>query len=133
MVDTSTEFIADPSGHMLAVVEDRTKAEQAVAALEADGFQEVRLYQGWAGAEAIDAKGTEHGLAEHLLRLVQQGLTNKDSLAEYERAARSGAAVVSHQADGDEARRRASLTILERAGARAINYYGRAVVETLKP
>ena len=133
MVHTSTEFIADPTGHMLAVIDYWDRAAEAQAALEAAGFEEARVYRGIDGAEAIDSKGTEHGLLEHLVRILQQSLTNKDSLAEYERAVREGASVVSVRVGNEDGLRESALAILERANGRAINYFGPTMVETMRP
>jgi hypothetical protein len=133
VVHTNDEFIADPTGHMIAVIDVWRRAELAEQALESEGFEEVRLYRGREGVRAIDSDGEQHGLANYLLRLVQHGLTDKDHLGEYEDAVRQGASVISFRVgDADEEHERAA-TILERAGARAVNYFGPFVVETVKP
>jgi hypothetical protein len=133
MRDSNTEFIVDPTGHMLAVVDDEQRADRAGEDLRAAGFEEVRIYRGEVGAEAIDARGVWHGVVAHLLRLAQEGLTNKDSMAEYEHAVREGASVVSLRVSSGDDRRAQACHILDDAGARAINYYGPLVVETQKP
>lgn len=133
MVHTSNEFLADPTGHMIAVIDVWKQAEQAEAALEAEGFEEVRLYRGGEGARALDSDGERHGLGSYLLRLVQHGLTNKDHLGEYEEAARQGASVISFLVDSSDGRREHAEAILAQAEARAINYFGPVVVETIKP
>lgn len=133
MVHTNNEFIADPTGHMIAVIDVWQRAEEAEAALEADNFEEVRLYRGGEGARALDSEGDGHGLGSYLLRLVQHGLTNKDHLGEYEEATRQGASVISFIVGSGDGRRQRAEEILTQADARAINYFGPAVVETIKP
>ena len=133
MVHTNDEFIADPTGHMLAVIDSWEQAERAEEALEAEGFEEVRLYRGGQGAHAIDTDGEGHGIGSYLLRLVQHGLTNKDHLAEYEEATKQGASVLSFLVDNAEGRRARAEAILADADARDINYFGPVVVETIKP
>jgi hypothetical protein len=130
---SNQEFIADPADHIIAIVDDIHHAESAQRAIEQAGFEEVRLYRGRTGAEAIDAAGTAHGLGGFLVCFVEQSLTNKDNLAEYETAIERGAAVVSLRVDGDEARREDAVALLEREGAHTINYFGKAVVHTLRP
>ena len=95
-------------------------------------FEEVRLYRGRIGAEAIDSSGQEHGVVGEAVRTVQEALTNKDNLAEYEDATRRGASVVAVRIEDDTQRDRA-LSILEREGAHTINHFGKALVHTLKP
>jgi hypothetical protein len=133
VAQSNQEFIADPTDHIIAIVDNVDRAELARHALEEAGFEEVRLYRGSTGAEAIDASGTEHGLAGFLVRFVEQSLTNKDSLAEYESAVARGAAVVSLRVDGDDARQEKAVALLEREAGHTINYYGKAVVHTLRP
>jgi len=133
MAHTNNEFIADPTGHMLAVIDVWARAEEAEGTLESAGFEEVRLYRGGEGARAIDSEGEGHGITSHLLRLVQHGLTNKDHLEEYEEATRQGASVISFRVDSAEGRRERAEEILAQANARAINYFGPVVVETIKP
>lgn len=133
MVHTNDEFIADPTGHILAVIDSWEEAERAEAALEAEHFEEVRLYRGGEGVQAIDSEGEGHGLGAYLLRLLQHGLTNKDHLGEYEEATKQGASVVSFKVGSEEGHRERGEQILKSAGARAINYFGPVVVETIRP
>jgi hypothetical protein len=130
---SNEEFIADPADHIIAIVDDAARAELAEHALTEAGFEEVQLYRGRAGADAIDASGTQHGLGGFLVRFLEQSLTNKDNLAEYEQAVERGASVVSLRVDGDDARKDQAVSLLGREGAHTINYFGKAVVHTLKP
>jgi hypothetical protein len=130
---SNEEFIADPADHIIAIIDDVARAELAERALMDAGFEEVRIYRGRTGAHAIDASGTEHGLGGFLVRFIEQSLTNKDNLAEYESAVERGQSVISLRVDGDEARRDEAVGLLEREAAHTINYFGKAVVHTLRP
>lgn len=130
-VRSNEEFIADPTGHIIAVMDDRARAAELESRLEGAGFEEVRLYLGHDGEHAIDPKGEEHGLAEQAVRTVQQALSNKDNLAEYAQAIEGGAGVVAFLASDD--RQSEALALLEAYNAHTINYFGTAVVHTLKP
>ena len=89
------------------------------------------MYQGRDGVGAIDSTGTEHGIVGGVVRGVQQALSNKDNLAEYEQAVIDGAVVIAVRAEDDEARDRAA-DILERHSAHSINHFGKAIVRTIK-
>jgi len=130
-VRSNEEFIADPTGHILAVVDDRARAAELEGRLEGAGFEEVRLYVGHDGEHALDPKGEEHGLSGEAVRTVQQALTNKDNLAEYADAIEEGAGVLSFRASDD--RQNEALSLLESYNAHTINFFGAAVVHTLKP
>jgi len=132
MAYSSDEFIADPTHHVLGVIDSYARAEEAEGALLSEGFEEVRVYRGHTGAEAIDSKGTEHGIVERAVRTVETALTNKDNLAEYEDAVKQGLSVVALRVTDDEQRDRA-VAILEQCGAHTINHFGVALVTTIKP
>jgi len=128
----SQEFIADPSGHTLAILDERQQAAALEQRLHDAGIQEVRRYVGPDGAHAIDSAGVEHGIPEQAVRTVQRALTNKDNLAEYEGALAQGAAVIAFRTPDDD-REAEVLALLDQFGARAVNAFGTAVVRTLKP
>ncbi len=132
LTNKSDDFIGYPTNHLLAVIDERAKAENAARELREAGFEDVQLYRGRSGEHAIDASGTEHGGGEQLVRMVEQMFSNKDSLAEYETSVQRGSSVVAVQVADDE-RRTQALSILERRGAHTINYFGKTVVETIKP
>lgn len=132
MTQSNTEFIADPTHHLIGVIDDVAHAVDAERALEEAGFEEVRLYRGRTGADAIDSDGATHGALESFVRTVQASLTNKDSLAEYEAAAARGQNVLTLKLESLD-RREEALTIFDEHHAHEINYYGTALVETLRP
>jgi len=130
-VRSNEEFIADPTGHIIAVVDDRARAAELEKRLLAAGFEEVRIYLGHDGEHAIDPQGEEHGVGGEAVRVVQQALSNKDNLAEYAQAIQDGSAVVSFLASDE--RQNEALSLLESSDAHTVNFFGAAVVHTLKP
>jgi hypothetical protein len=84
MTEKSDEFVGYPTNHLLAVIEDRAKAEDAAGALREAGLEDIRVYKGQTGEHAIDAAGTEHGVGETVVRTVEKMFSNKDDLKEYE-------------------------------------------------
>jgi hypothetical protein len=132
MTDKDEQFIADPTDHLIAVIDDYLSADAAERDLVEAGFNQVHVYKGQAGVESIDSSGSEHGVAGGVVRGVQQLFSNKDNLAEYEDATRKGAAVIAVHIDDEEARDRAA-TILAAHHARDMNHFGKAVVHTLNP
>jgi len=132
MIDHNEQFIADPTDHLLAVIDDRGQAEAAQQDLIGAGFDQVHVYRGRAGADTLDSSGSEHGIAGEVVRGVQQLFSNKDNLAEYEAAAREGATVIAVHIEDEEHRDRAA-DILHKHDARDMNHFGKAVVHTIKP
>jgi len=129
---TNGDFIADPTDHLIAILDDREHARAAERELSDSGFGDVRAYHGDEGGDEIDATGSGHGVTGGLVRGLQQALSNKDSLAEYEEAAREGATVLAVPASDQETRDRATA-VLRRHGARGMNHFGKAIVTTIEP
>jgi hypothetical protein len=132
MADTNEQFIGDPTNHLVGVIDARPDAEAAKRDLDGAGFDEVHVYYGGDGAETIDSTGSEHGAGSQLLRGIQQLFSNKDNLAEYEEAASEGRTVLAIKIQDDD-RRDEAAGILERYSAHNVNYFGQAVVRTIKP
>jgi hypothetical protein len=132
MTDYNEEFLADPTGHLVAVVDDHSDAEAIEEELRAASFEQVHVYRGRGGAETIDSSGADHGVSGGLVRGVQQAFSNKDNLAEYEQAVRKGSTVIAVRVEDDAARDRA-IEILERHSAHDMNHFGAAVVRTITP
>ena len=81
----------------------------------------------------IDGRGTHHGLAARLYRLVQ--FTQMDQAPDfrrYELEARRGHPVIAIR-ETDPARRKTIRAILRARGAHFTNFYGRFFTETLDP
>lgn len=118
--------------HVLAIIdrpEDAAGAEHELAEI---GLEGVRVFRGEQGGEEIDSSGTEHGIAGRLVRGLQQALSNKDNLAEYDEASRAGATVLAVPVADDTTKDRA-VEVLRRHGARSINHFGTMIVTTLEP
>jgi len=126
------DFIADPTDHVLAIIDDREHGDAAERDLADSGLDGVRVFRGQRGGDEIDSSGSEHGVSGGLIRGLQQALSNKDNLAEYEEASRSGATVLAVPASDQERQERA-VAVLQRHGARAINHFGKAIVTTIEP
>lgn len=129
---TNGDFIADPTDHLIAIVDDREHARAAERELSDSGFGDVLVYHGDEGGDEIDATGSGHGVTGGLVRGLQQALSNKDNLAEYEEASRQGATVLAVPASDEESRDRAA-GVLRRHGARGMNHFGTAIVTTIEP
>jgi hypothetical protein len=59
MADHNEEFIADPTGHLIAILDEAREADQAERELSEAGFSEVHVYRGADGVETIDSSGSE--------------------------------------------------------------------------
>ena len=75
MTDYNEEFLADPTGHLVAVVDDHSDAEAIEEELRAASFEQVHVYRGRGGAETIDSSGADHGVSGGLVRGVQQAFS----------------------------------------------------------
>ncbi|MGE0228791.1 MAG: hypothetical protein AB7I38_00310 [Dehalococcoidia bacterium] len=129
---TQDDFIADPTDHVIAIVDDPDRAAAAERDLNDSGIDGVHVYRGADGGDSIDASGAEHGVTGGVIRGLQQLFSNKDNMAEYEDAAREGSTVLAVPASDADARDQVT-DILRRNGARAINHFGKAVVRTIEP
>ena len=130
----SQTFVGDPHNYLFGIFENDDKAEEAAAELTGGSFtdEQVKRFEGPAAADELDSTGSEHGFGAKLLRSVQHLFTNLDHLSEYEEAARDGKAVLAVHIEEGRPRDEA-LEVFQRHGARFVNFYGNAVVETLVP
>ncbi len=124
-----------PTDHLMGVLPSAAAADTAVADLEAAGFaaDAIRVLVGEDAALRIDGRGTHHGLAARIYRLVQ--FTQMDQAPDfrrYELEARRGHPVIAIR-ETDPARRKAIRAILRARGAHFTNFYGRLYTETLDP
>jgi hypothetical protein len=124
-----------PTDHLMGVLPSPAAADAAVADLDAAGFarDSIRVLVGEDAALRIDGRGTHHGLAARVYRLVQ--FTQMDQAPDfrrYELEARRGHPVIAIR-ETDPARRKAVRAILRARGAHFTNFYGRFFTETLDP
>jgi hypothetical protein len=124
-----------PTDHLLGVLPSRAAAEAATADLARAGVpgQAVRVFVGPEAALRIDGRGTHHGIAARLYRLVQ--FTQMDQAPDfrrYELEARRGHPVIAVK-EPDPARRRTVRAVLRAHGGHFTNFYGRFATETLDP
>jgi hypothetical protein len=124
-----------PTDHLMGVLPSPTDADAARAELLAAGFggDTIHILVGEDAALRIDGRGTHHGFAARLYRLVQ--FTQMDQAPDfrrYELEARRGHPVIAVK-EADPARRKTIRAVLRRHGAHFTNFYGRFATETLDP
>jgi hypothetical protein len=128
-----SSFIGYPTGRLLCVVDDPSRAREAADQLASAGVDraDVTVLSGPDDARRFDGTGAGHGVRARILRLVQFAMMDQlPDFAWYEAAAREGRAVVVVRVSGAE-RRRVVVEVLERAGAHFMNYFGRLSTEEL--
>ena len=127
------ELFAYPDDHLVAVFCQPDEAKDAIKRLGEMGFtaSEIETYQGETGAESIDSSGSEHGFIGSLVRHVEKVASNVGDMREYEEAAAKGYVVVAVHAPEEETRQQATDLLLS-YDTRAVNFFGRFVVETLR-
>jgi len=122
-----------PTDKLVAIIDAMPDAEQARQELLEAGF-------------APNALGVQHGTHPtehtvhytdfdpfpHLARLLHVGSIEHEQAVVYEQALREGQSVIAVYAPKAEARERA-LGIIEAHNAHYINFYGKWVIEALKP
>ncbi len=116
---------------MLAVFADPTAAASVASELAATGIpaRDISILRGEEGALRLSGTGAAHGPIARARRLVSFTLMDQlPDMAWYERAVRDGGAVVMVKARGD-AKKAATLDVLQRHGGHFINYYGRFATE----
>ena len=121
-----------PTDHLVAVLGDAQRAEQAAQALRDAGFEDVVLFNGQPALQAIEA--TEHKespLRRSWERLSQELSDETDDLQERARALRQGHAVVmvyAHlRAQQDQAE-----GVLKAHQAHAMQFFGRWTITDLR-
>ena len=124
-----------PTDHLIGVLPSPAAADAAIAELVLAGVapEAVRVLVGEEAALRIDGRGTHHGIAARLYRLLQ--FTQMDQAPDfrrYEREARRGHPVLAVK-ETDPARRKVIRAIMRGQGAHFTNFYGRFATETLDP
>jgi hypothetical protein len=124
-------FIGYPSRKVLAVLDDSSAAERAVAAVRAAGIEQrdIEEFAGPEDAARFDATGARHGLAARLRRVMQFSLMDQlPAMAWYEAALREGKSVVAVRTRKRATTLRAVAALVS-AGAHFINRFGRLDTE----
>jgi hypothetical protein len=124
-----------PTDHLMGILPSPADGDAAVAELTRAGVapDAIRLLVGEDAALRIDGRGTHHGLAARIYRLIQ--FTQMDQAPDfrrYELEARRGHPVIAVR-ETDPLRRRTIRALLRRHGAHFTNFYGRYATETLDP
>jgi len=126
-----------PTNNIVAVIDTARQTQDAVDALERVGFPETEIGVG-CGAELADRLSEttgRSGFADMAMRFsATLGLPNEEAeaRARYERAMRDGHYVVAVLVTTDE-RKEQARQILAAHGARDLGYFGRFVIERLRP
>jgi len=114
---------------VLAVFDDRERADRAALAARNAGAQVIERHEGDAAADAIDATGARRGLVARVGRAVQFSVEDQmPALAWYEAALRSGRIVLAIPTRSRE-QTRAIVEALRREGGHFINRFGRLETE----
>jgi hypothetical protein len=114
---------------VLAVFDDRERADRAALAARKAGAQVIERHEGDAAADAIDATGIRRGLVARVGRAVQFSVEDQmPALAWYEAALRSGRIVLAIPTRSRE-QTRAIVEALTREGGHFINRFGRLETE----
>ena len=131
---THDEDLTDLTDHLVGIIDEPARADDAVRALVDAGIPEgdVRLLAGSGDAGAVDPEGTRGGYVRRLLRTLQRAnRIEGEHLKEYEQALREGSRVVTvrmHHAPDHQP----MLRILAAHGARTIHAYNAMTVEDIR-
>ena len=131
------EQVRYPTNHVLAVLDTREQATDAVAALASGGYleSEIQINTGAATADDVSASPGRGGLAGILIRLAERmGVTDEEleTKHRYERALRDNRFVVAVAAPTEERKDRAAK-ILREHGAHTVTFFGKATIEYITP
>lgn len=120
-----------PTNHILAVINDRNEAEQAVRALRDDGFTHVELLTGGDSLRKVHQKESEENPLEKLWADAREALTEAESSEKAYRDALSigHCVVMAGVASADDADR--ADDILRRYHAHTIQHFGQWTVTNL--
>ena len=122
-----------PTDKLVAIIDAMPDAEQARQELLEAGFapDAIGVQHGTRAAEPT-VHYTDFDPFPHLARLLHVGSIEHEQAVVYEQALRQGQSVIAVYAPKAEARERA-LGIIEAHNAHYINFYGKWVIEALKP
>ena len=122
-----------PTNHVLAVIEDAERANQAASDLREQGFGENALFKGEELVQTIDAKGEYSGLLSSIVKAIQDHLSEEPNyLAQYQEEARAGKHVIAVYVDGLEEADRVRDILLTH-DAHNLRFFGPLAVHDLTP
>lgn len=101
-VDT---FRHKPVHAVSALLPDEQSTVAACQDLDNAGFEvaQAQILRGEEGARILDKRGTQHGYAAHLVRILQRLGTDENSLDVYDEALRNGETLISIPCVSDSA------------------------------
>lgn len=122
-----------PTNHVLAVINDRERADAAVAALMSGGFMESEIHVGTgvAAADDVSASPGRTGVAGLLIRFAERiGIADEEleTKHRYEQAMRDNRFVVSVATPTEERKDRAAQVLREH-GAHTVSFFGKHAIE----
>ncbi len=125
------KFRHKPVHAVSALLPDEQSTVAACQDLDNAGFEvtQAQILRGEEGARILDSRGTQHGYAAHLVRILQRLGMDENSLDVYDEALRHGETLISIPCASDSARDVAY--ILENHGGHAMFYWGRGTREVL--
>jgi len=117
---------------VVAILDNEEQLRTALRSLESSdvNMPDVNVLSGPEGARLLDRSGSSHGLRARLLRLLQRGAYEADTLRAHEQALNDGHHVIYVPVRGEEAVRSVA-DVLRAAGGRYLLYFGRLSVAQL--
>jgi hypothetical protein len=127
-VDT---FRHKPVHEVSALLPDEKSTVAAFQDLHNAGFDvtHAQILRGEEGARILDKRGTQHGYAARLVRILQRLGIDENALDVYDEALRKGETLITIPCASDSARDLSYL--LETHGGHAMLYWGRGTREVL--
>jgi hypothetical protein len=127
-------FYRYPKNRIVAVLPDDAHLKAALGTLEPLGVNvaDVNVLSGADGARLLDRTGADHGLRARLLRTVQRGAYEVDSLRNHEQALRAGEHVVYIPVRGKDQARKVAAAVGD-AGGRYVLHFGAWTIGQLPP
>lgn len=120
-----------PTNHIIAIINDRQEAEQAVQALRTDGFTHVELLSGADSLHKVHEKKNEQNPLDKLWESARKALTETEASEQaYLDAMRQGHSVVMAQVANTDDADRADAT-LRRYHAYTVQHFGQWTVTNL--
>ena len=118
-------FYRYPRNRIVAILSDEAHLESALGKLEPLGvhFADVNVLSGADGARLLDRTGAGHGLRARLLRVIQSGGYEVDSLRAHEQALRAGEHVIYIPVRGKDQASKVAAAVRD-AGGRYVLYFG---------
>jgi hypothetical protein len=135
--ESTSDFIFNPTGKVIGIIDDPGEAAAALRDLAAAGFtaKEIELLTNEEGAQGIDLRGEESKVSVHIIGSTQKPQEYYDApgiVRKIEQELKGSHYGIGVGAKDGEARGRVR-DILKSHGGHFINFYGRWTAEALEP